>query len=238
MAIGIAVGAALNPAAIVAARGVQHSTHHTKDWRPLAVRVSAAAMEAGYVLVCSDQTALRRAEQHFQSVVDSLHRGVMVIGPDNRIESANPASLRILGLPQQYPATGTALTGLFPIESLAHHILSGGEHPVTVTRRTGQPVHDALSGSHVLMDVITLSWPHGVPGAGGSAAATAHRAGRRATAIPAGRGWPGVAGNRRRARSEGPLGRGWLSARRGRCRPVRSARGHGRRGRTARRPPA
>lgn len=144
LAIGIAVGAALNPAAIVAARGVQHATHHTKDWRPLAVRVSAAAMEAGYVLVCSDQTALRRAEQHFQSVVDSLHRGVMVIGPDNRIESANPASLRILGLPQQYPATGTALTGLFPVDTFENHILSDGEHPVTITRRTGQPVHDAL----------------------------------------------------------------------------------------------
>ncbi|WP_155907854.1 MULTISPECIES: hypothetical protein [unclassified Mycolicibacterium] len=34
-------------------------------------------------------------------------------------------------------------------------------------------MQDALSGSQVLMDVITLSAPHGVPGAGGSAAATA-----------------------------------------------------------------
>src|SRR3954464_9183857 len=35
------------------------------------------------------------------------------------------------------------------------------------------PVHDALSGSQVLMDVITLSGPHAEPGAGGSALAMA-----------------------------------------------------------------
>src|ERR1700758_4746329 len=33
------------------------------------------------------------------------------------------------------------------------------------------PVHDELSGSQVLMDVITLSGPHAEPGAGGSALA-------------------------------------------------------------------
>ncbi|WP_235678708.1 PAS domain-containing protein [Mycolicibacterium aubagnense] len=88
--IAAAVGAALDPAAIVAAGGVHNTTHHTAEGRALAIRVSAAAMESGYVLVCSDRTALRRAEQHFQTVVESLHRGVMVIDPLGRIESANP----------------------------------------------------------------------------------------------------------------------------------------------------
>ena len=50
------------------------------------------------------------------------------------------------------------------------HRPSAATRPISMP---SYPVHDALSGSQVLMDVITLSGPHAEPGAGGSALAMA-----------------------------------------------------------------
>jgi diguanylate cyclase (GGDEF)-like protein/PAS domain S-box-containing protein len=96
--IGEAVGAALDPRTIIAAGGVVHATHHGADGSALSVRVSVSRMDDGYVVLCADQTALQRAEQHFQTVVDSLEEGVLVIAPDGSVESVNPAALRLLGV--------------------------------------------------------------------------------------------------------------------------------------------
>jgi diguanylate cyclase (GGDEF)-like protein/PAS domain S-box-containing protein len=93
-----AVGAAIDPAAVIAGGGVRHGVHRAADGTALVVRVSAAAMDTGYVLVCSDQTALRRAERRFQTVVDSLVEGVVVLDANGRPEWINPAARRILGL--------------------------------------------------------------------------------------------------------------------------------------------
>jgi len=94
-----AVGADVDPAALIADGGVAHAIHYSADGTALIVRVSAAAMDNGYVLVCSDQTALRRAERRFQTVVDSLVEGVVVLDADGQPEWINPAARRILGLP-------------------------------------------------------------------------------------------------------------------------------------------
>ena len=102
-----AVGAPLDPAAVVAGGGVVHTTHCARDGTVLAVRVSAEAIDNGYVLACSDQTALRRAEKHFQTVVSSLD-GVVLVGCDGRIEFVNPAALRILGIRAGDPVNDTA----------------------------------------------------------------------------------------------------------------------------------
>lgn len=59
--ISEAVGAVVDPAAIVANGGIEHATHHAADGSTLHVRIAAAAMDNGYVFVCSDHTALRRA---------------------------------------------------------------------------------------------------------------------------------------------------------------------------------
>ena len=93
-----AVGAAIDPAAVIAGGGVRHGVHRAADGTALIVRVSAAAMDNGYVLVCSDQTALRRAERRFQTVVDSLVEGVVVLDANGQPEWINPAARRILGL--------------------------------------------------------------------------------------------------------------------------------------------
>src|SRR5271156_2927246 len=92
-----AVGAPLDPAAIIAHGGIVHGSHHAADGAALDVRVSATATDNGYILVCTDRTALRRAEQHFQSVVTALDSGVAVVGSDGRVESSNPAADRIFG---------------------------------------------------------------------------------------------------------------------------------------------
>lgn len=96
--VGEAVGAHLDPRAVVAQGGVLHTTHHAADGMALAVRIAVAVMDTGFALVCSDHTALRRAERHFQTVA-SLDDGVIVLGSDGgHVESANPAALRILGI--------------------------------------------------------------------------------------------------------------------------------------------
>ena len=78
LSVSEAVGAELDPAAVIAAGGRVSVTHRARDGATLAIRVSAAEMDGGYVLLCTDQTALRRAEQHFQTVVRSLEEGVVV----------------------------------------------------------------------------------------------------------------------------------------------------------------
>jgi diguanylate cyclase (GGDEF)-like protein/PAS domain S-box-containing protein len=97
-AVGEVVGAPLDPESVLRAGGVVQSTHRRPDGSALAIRVSAAEMNGGYVLVCADETARRRAESHFSTVVASLDEGVIVVGPTGIVESANPAAQRILGL--------------------------------------------------------------------------------------------------------------------------------------------
>ena len=96
--VGDVVGTPLDPVAVLEAGGVVQSTHRRADGFPLAMRVSAAQMDVGYVLVCADETARRRAEQHFSTVIAALEEGVVVIGPTGFVESANPAAERILGV--------------------------------------------------------------------------------------------------------------------------------------------
>ena len=107
MPVAIAVGADLRPPAIIATGGIVQAQHRSADGHSLDVRVSVAAMDDGYVLVCSDLTALRRAEQHFEAVVTSMIEGLIVTDKDGRIKSTNPAVSRILGLVE-----GTDLIGL------------------------------------------------------------------------------------------------------------------------------
>jgi diguanylate cyclase (GGDEF)-like protein/PAS domain S-box-containing protein len=133
--IGDTVGAALDPAAIIASGGVVHATHHGADGSALAVRVSASRMDDGYVVLCADQTALRRAEQHFQTVVASLDEGVVVVAPDGAVESANPAALRILGVPGVDGAE-LAKVAKVPVYDGVGRLLSADQRPVLETLTT------------------------------------------------------------------------------------------------------
>ncbi|WP_410629751.1 EAL domain-containing protein [Amycolatopsis sp. cmx-4-83] len=129
------VGAPLDLVAIRRGGGVAEAVHRRRDGAPLAVRVSAAEMNDGYVLVCADETARRRAEQNYRTVVASLDEGVLVMGPTGLIEAANPAACRIIGVPEP------DLVGV-PCHTLvlfteAGHWIPPDEMPSVQSRRTG-----------------------------------------------------------------------------------------------------
>ncbi|MDX3187637.1 EAL domain-containing protein [Streptomyces sp. MN03-5084-2B] len=129
------VGAPLDLPAIRRGGGVAEAVHRRRDGAPLAVRVSAAEMNDGYVLVCADETARRRAEQNYRTVVASLDEGVLVMGAGGLIEAANPAACRILGVAE------ADLIGV-PCHTLTLFTESGrwippDELPSVQTRRTG-----------------------------------------------------------------------------------------------------
>lgn len=147
--ITAALGAELEPATVVAAGGILHARHHASDGRVLEVRVSAAAMADGYVLVCSDLTALRRAEQHFEAVVAAMMEGVIVTDKGGKIRSINPAAMRAMGV-----AEGTSLIGvnfLEATEQMAFYDEDGvnippEDRPVLAVLRTGVPFENVVSG--------------------------------------------------------------------------------------------
>jgi diguanylate cyclase (GGDEF)-like protein/PAS domain S-box-containing protein len=133
--ISAAVGADVDPAVIIASGGVVHATHRGADGSALAVRVSVSRMDDGYVVLSADQTALRRAEQHFQTVVASLDEGVIVIAQDGAVEYANPAALRILGVPGVDGAE-LATAAKVPVYDAAGRLLSSDQRPVLETLTT------------------------------------------------------------------------------------------------------
>ncbi|TRW89075.1 diguanylate cyclase [Mycolicibacterium sp. 018/SC-01/001] len=91
-----AVGAEVDAARLIDTLGVLHTTHTAADGSPRFVRLTAARTSSGFVLICADMTALRRAERHFEAVVTALDAGVVVFHPDGSVMSANPAAQRIL----------------------------------------------------------------------------------------------------------------------------------------------
>ena len=111
------------------------------------MRVSAIATDNGYVLVCTDQTALRHAEQYFQTVVHTLDYGVAVVGSDGRVESSNPAADRIFGTAPELLKNRTANRALdFPIYDTKGHLVGADRHPLTQIRQTGTPISDYVFG--------------------------------------------------------------------------------------------
>ena len=142
----------VDPAGITAAGGVVHTLHHAADGTALTARVSAAAMDTGYVMVCADLTALRRAEQHFHTVVASMDAGVVILGADGRPEMANPAAENILGtrVDELLGVYQVARVVDIPLYEPDERRLSGDEHPIVQTLKTGV----ALSGRILGFDRI------------------------------------------------------------------------------------
>lgn len=149
--ISEAVGAAIDPAAILARGGVEHCTHRAADGSARTVRVAAAAMDNGYVLVCSDYTALRRAERRLQTVVNSLEEGVIVLDAECRPESMNPAARRILGLPSDQTLTdGLDMSNVFPSWDVDGKPLGGGWPLVKEMLSRGAAIRNVVIGVDLL----------------------------------------------------------------------------------------
>lgn len=141
------VGAAVDAVAIVASGGVGHSTHRSADGAPLDVRVSAAAMDDGYVFVCCDMTALHRAEQHFEAVVGSMSEGVIVTDKDGCIKSINPAAVQIMGTgPEHLGGDFFEITGQFPFYDHEGVDIPPDLRPALAVLRTGVPFFNQIFG--------------------------------------------------------------------------------------------
>nr|WP_280263476.1 diguanylate cyclase [Nocardia wallacei] len=86
------------------------------------------------------EAAQRRAEQHFTTVVSQLEEGVVVIDRDGRIESVNPAAMRIFGHDGD-DLVGTRIDAL-PLALLDANAqpLPPMRHPVARTLATGETI--------------------------------------------------------------------------------------------------
>jgi diguanylate cyclase (GGDEF)-like protein/PAS domain S-box-containing protein len=141
------LGAALDPAAIVASGGAVHGTHRSADGAPLDVRVSAAAMKDGYVFVCSDLTPLHQAEQYFEAIVASMAEGVILIDKDGRIKSINPAAVQIMGVGPEYVGSDFfAITNRFPFLDADGEDIAPAQRPALAVLRTGVPFVNQVFG--------------------------------------------------------------------------------------------
>ncbi|WP_069165532.1 diguanylate cyclase domain-containing protein [Nocardia altamirensis] len=109
-----------------------------------------------YQVVIHDLTAQRHAEaaqhlaeQHFTSVVSQLEEGVVVIDPEGRIESINPAAKRILGTEHTDDADilGQVIQSL-PLVLLDANAqpLPPTRHPIARTLATGETITGYVFG--------------------------------------------------------------------------------------------
>ena len=131
------VGAPLDPRELLGAGGVTETTHRGSDGSMRIVRVSVARMDGGFVLLCADETARRRAERRYTTVVAALDEGVVVVGVNGLIEAANPAALDILGV-EESDIVGSEPTA-WPLFDESGEAISFADYPGMHTHRTGEP---------------------------------------------------------------------------------------------------
>jgi diguanylate cyclase (GGDEF)-like protein len=100
-------------------------------------------MDDGFVLLCSDQTALRRAERHFEAVVATLDEAVVVLDHTGRLISTNPAVGQLLGPLRDGATDYDELVDHWfdPRETLVHDSagtpVAPGDRPIVRTLKTG-----------------------------------------------------------------------------------------------------
>jgi diguanylate cyclase (GGDEF)-like protein/PAS domain S-box-containing protein len=116
--------------------------HFRADGSRIDVRIAVALLRDahdvvnGQVVVCSDLTEQRLAEQRFATVVASLQEGVVVVGRDGCIESVNPAAELLLGQVAEDLLGGT-LAALNMLDR-DRNPLVGSASPGAQARATGE----------------------------------------------------------------------------------------------------
>lgn len=108
------VGAEIDPGAVIALGGSTDAMHHRRDGAELSVRVTASAMDAGYLVVCANDTSHRMLLDRLGSILAALSEAVMVVTGGGVIDMANPAALALLSIPPD-AVPGITITTL-PLE--------------------------------------------------------------------------------------------------------------------------
>jgi diguanylate cyclase (GGDEF)-like protein/PAS domain S-box-containing protein len=138
-----ALGIAFDVDDLCAADAPSEQVHQHVDGSQLIVRVSAAAMDEGYVLVCADETARRHAEKNFATVVDALGEAVLVLDKHGMITFANPSAEQLFGRSAD-EIVGTA-GDAWPICDESGRKLSADQRPHHLAR-AGEPVDNRVIG--------------------------------------------------------------------------------------------
>lgn len=145
--IGDALGVAFDAREIVAAGGTSAQIHRAADGRELAISVAVTPVDDGFVVICSDKTALARAEQYFRTVVDSIAEGIIVVDRAGRVTTANPAAKAITGvdLPVGDDENATLFSD-FEVFDSEGRALTIEQHPICQVMTTGIPLAGEVLG--------------------------------------------------------------------------------------------
>jgi PAS domain S-box-containing protein len=92
------------------------------------------------------EEALRKSEETYRTLFETVPQGVIYQNPDGYITIANPAAERILGLTVEQMRNRTWLDRRWQWIHEDGFPFAGDEHPSVVALRTGQPVHNVVMG--------------------------------------------------------------------------------------------
>ena len=115
-------------------------THHDRTVLVATAREISARKDA--------ERALIDSEERYRSIVAAMSEGVVLQDADGRIIACNESTERILGLSRDQIM---GLTSFDPRWQAIHEDgapTTGHDHPIVVTRRTGQPQSNVVLGVH------------------------------------------------------------------------------------------
>ncbi|MBZ0289652.1 MAG: PAS domain S-box protein, partial [Anaerolineae bacterium] len=92
------------------------------------------------------EDALRRSEERFRTLVENLHIGVLLQGPNAEMLLANEAALDMLGLTRDQLMGKTSLDPDWNVIHEDGSDFPGPTHPVPQAIATGKPVRDVVMG--------------------------------------------------------------------------------------------
>jgi PAS domain S-box-containing protein len=101
----------------------------------------------GITILARDVTALRKNEARFTELFESLHEGIYIATPDDRLIDVNPALARMLGYDSKEELLSRSFADLLPDQAQRHAfrqevdsqlMIQGRE--ITLTRKDGRPV--------------------------------------------------------------------------------------------------
>jgi diguanylate cyclase (GGDEF)-like protein/PAS domain S-box-containing protein len=145
--LSVAVGAPLDPVAVLRGGGVAYATHRTLDGHPVVVQILATELDTGFALVCTDKTKDDGTERLLRNIIGSLDEGILVIDSRGVVLSANPSAGRILGLSARtlIGAGGRVLQAV-PMYDAGRRRIPVRENPVAQTVTTGRAFQGFVFG--------------------------------------------------------------------------------------------
>ncbi|MDQ6783080.1 MAG: EAL domain-containing protein [Actinomycetota bacterium] len=137
----------------------QEGTHVTKDGTVIPVHLSATLLRdddgnpSGVITVSSDisqrkaaDAARRQLEDRYSAVVAALEEGIVVVGPDGRIQATNSAAERMLDVGAGRLSGADLSARMWAVVDDGGAPLPDEDQPHQVTLRTGKPQANVILG--------------------------------------------------------------------------------------------